>query len=536
MKNLSLSILLIFSLLQLYSQNAGDILKKFPAPNKYCTGLTYDGKYLWTVDRRADSIYALNLNGKIIKSMPAPGYFCMGMTYDGKYLWISDKDFITTNYEIYSGKIYKINPKTGKILKILFTPGDSPMDLAWDGKYLWIADASDKKIYCLDTADATIITSFPSPWVSPTGMTWDGKYLWIADNTSNKIYRVDPSTGRVIMIINAPGEYPWGMTWLNNTLISTDYQNDSIYFQNIFTDKPYRRMHKIKEKIDFTSDIINYGPGTLNILNQYIAIPKSLPNQDIEKIKFNPQPNDIAKDKWGQKIAIFSTKNVPPNTRVIKTMTVYASIYEVYYNIYPEQVGTKKDIPKQIKEKYLQDEDKYKINSPIIQSAVKEAIGNEQNLYWIARDIFDYVREKLHYERSGGWDIAPTVLRRGSGSCSEYSFVYIAMCRAAGIPARFAGSVVMRAERSNYDYVFHRWVEIYLPPYGWIPVDPSGGDRKYPAAQAEFFGHLYPHYLITTQGAGNSEFLGWDYNSSIKINANNKVSLRTETIADWDIQ
>ena len=28
----------------------GEIIKKLKAPNRHCTGLTYDGKYLWVAD------------------------------------------------------------------------------------------------------------------------------------------------------------------------------------------------------------------------------------------------------------------------------------------------------------------------------------------------------------------------------------------------------------------------------------------------------------------------------------------------------
>jgi len=139
------------------------------------------------------------------------------------------------------------------------------------------------------------------------------------------------------------------------------------------------------------------------------------------------------------------------------------------------------------------------------------------------------------YKRIGGWDVAPTVLQRGSGSCSEYAFVYIAMCRAAGLPARYVGSVVTRGEDACFDFVYHRWVEVYLPGTGWIPVDPSGGDQESPREQAMFFGHLDNRFLITTESGGGSEYLKWDYNTSENWQADGRVQLRLEMIADWDV-
>ena len=113
------------------------------------------------------------------------------------------------------------------------------------------------------------------------------------------------------------------------------------------------------------------------------------------------------------------------------------------------------EIPADISNLYLADNEKYMISSPVIQNAAREAVGDEKNAYWIARKIFNYIIDKMYYEMAGGWNTAPTVLSRGNGSCSEYSFVYISMCRAAGLPARYVGSVVVRGDAASKDNYWH---------------------------------------------------------------------------------
>jgi transglutaminase-like putative cysteine protease len=139
----------------------------------------------------------------------------------------------------------------------------------------------------------------------------------------------------------------------------------------------------------------------------------------------------------------------------------------------------------------------------------------------------------MYYEMVGGWNTAPTVIERGNGSCSEYTFAFISMCRSVGIPARYVGSLVIRGDEASLDDVYHRWVEIYLPNYGWVPIDPEGGDEKLPRDQANAIGHLSPRLLITTQSGGGSETMEWTYNSNDSWVTEPKTYVVSDHFADW---
>jgi transglutaminase-like putative cysteine protease/sugar lactone lactonase YvrE len=529
-------LIIIFSFIpQVLFGTTGDILNQFAAPGARSTGMAYDGSYLWVADWKSDSLYQVDpVNGDIVHRIVSPGYFSTGLTWDGQYLWVADIHFTNTGTESYSGKIYQVCSETGKIMRMIEAPSADLRGLTWDGEYLWMSDKGTDMITQISPDDGTTINEFRAPSGNPQGLTWDGQFLWVADRSRDEIYRVHPESGIVVMIISSPGPFPRGLTWMQNTLCNTDYQTDQIYQIKIFDDDPFTRTNQRIATVEITHDIINFGPGTLNLLDTYFAIPQNRSSQEILNIAYSSDPSRTTTDKWNQPIAHFSTQFLKPGEKTVNIMTVQAKIYEIMYHIFPEKVGSLKDIPKKIYNKYLQDGSKYRIHDPFIQKSAKEAVGDEKNPYWIARNIFDYLRYKLHYERVGGWNIAPTVLRRGSGSCSEYTFVYIAMCRAAGVPARYVGSVVVRGDDASLDYVYHRWVEVYLPNYGWIPVDPSGGDRDWARDQTLYFGHLANRFLITTEGGGGSEYLDWQYNTCEKWTADGPVQLRVETIAEWE--
>jgi len=192
------------------------------------------------------------------------------------------------------------------------------------------------------------------------------------------------------------------------------------------------------------------------------------------------------------------------------------------------------DIPADIREKYTVDGSRYRINSPYMQETVKKIVGEEKNPYWIARRVFDFVIDHLKYEMVGGWDVPEVVLKRGSGSCSEYTFTFVALCRAAGLPARYEGSIVVRGDDASIDEAFHRWAQVYLPEYGWVPVDASRGDAKSPADQARGFGELSNRFLITTQGGGDSEYLNWGYNCFAKYKTTGHCKVEEDHFGFWE--
>ena len=504
----------------------GDTQSAFACPGHFPTGLTFDGKYLWNADRQTDSLYQIDpKSGKVIKTLNAPGYQIADLAYDGHMLWVLD---------IEEGLIYRLDPKSGINEKTISAPCERPRGMTYDGEYLWLSDIAGDELLQISTEDGTTIKSFKAPAGNIEGLAFDGSYLWAADRSADKIYLVEPEFGDVIFFFEAPGKFARGLAFGNKLLWNCDYQSDSIYSLKIHDDQILSRRDEKHQKLQYIEQVRNYGPGELLDLEIYMAIPHSRDNQDIiGEISYTPQPDEFRSDKWGQQVAVWKYDRLAAGEAVEPQMTVEAKLYAITYYVYPEQVGSLADIPADIKQKYLSDDSKFGMSDEFIQMAVLQAVGPETNPYWMARNIYTYIMDNMFYELAGGWNIAPTVLKRGSGSCSEYSFVFIAMCRTAGIPARYVGSVAVRGDDASTDDVFHRWCEIYLPGVGWFPVDPSGGDQESPQAQAAYFGSLANRFLITTEGGGGSEFLEWSYNSNEIWKSRGKVKVHSEHFGEW---
>jgi transglutaminase-like putative cysteine protease len=535
MRNFILISVLIVFCMPVFSYT-GETVKKFPSPGNFPTGLCHDGTSLWVADRKLNKILKLNPeNGKQTGFIPSPAYWPTGITWDGEHLWCVDIKGGIPLAENYNGIAYKLHPENGNIMHQINLPCKKPQGITWDGEYLWVSDDASNRIIQLSPGDGTTIKSFPAPSSHPMGITFDGTYLWLSDRGTDEIYMLSPETGDVLLIADAPGKHTRGMAWDGKFLWNVDWQDKTVYQLIREDEEKMRRSDPRTSLVKITHRTTNFGPGKVLSLDVHFALGNDRDNQEINgEPQFTQRPTGFPEDYWGQKTANYNFENLKSGDSREITMTNKVKLWDIRYFIFPDKVGSLADIPSDIKALYLVDHEKYQINNPIIQKGVKEAVGDEKNPYKIARKIYKYVMDNMYYEMSGGWNNAPAVLERGNGSCSEYTFVYIAMCRAAGLPARYVGSVVVRGDDTSIDDVYHRWAEIYLPNYGWIPADPSGGDQDSPRNQANYFGHLANRFFITTQSGGGSETMEWTYNTNEFYTTEPKTHVVVEHFADWE--
>ncbi len=522
-----LSLFILLTAIQALAR-VGDILKTLQTPGPMPTGLAYDGQHLWLADSHTDKIYKLNpANGQVLSSFESPGFHPQGLAWDGTHLWHVDA------VEKY---LYRIDPATGIAVKVLESNAANPRDIAWDGKDIWMIDHKSDAVLRVSPVDGMMIQTFPSPAAEPTGITFDGKYLWIADRATDRIYLINPQDGLCLSSFRACGPFAYGLAWGNHTLWSVDYENKEIYQIEVFSKDIMTRWDKKELQLQFVKEFRNYGPGTVKTLDIYLPVPENRDNQFLYgQVAFEPQATGIITDNWEQKISHFHYDNLKSGAVVKPGWQVKADVYAIEYFIYPDKVGSLDDIPADIKEKYLVDGDKYQINDPFIKELAKKIAREEKNPYWIARRVFEYLTENLSYNLKpvGGWNPAPTVLKRGTASCSEYSYSMIALCRALGVAVRYVGAVSLRGDDAGVDDVFHRWTEVYLPPYGWIPFDANKGDQPNQGAKVLGIGNVDNRYIITTENGGGDEYLWFGYNYGFKWTSEGKCRVAEESYGIW---
>ena len=259
---------------------------------------------------------------------------------------------------------------------------------------------------------------------------------------------------------------------------------------------------------EFTFD--NHGPGKVLNLDVYVAIPETRSNQRISGLTFSA-PFTATVDEYGQPLAHFRFPLLEPGERATVGWQGDVEIEARTYAIDPAQVTGLDTIPPDVIDTYVGRQlDRYSLDSRTIQNAARLAAGGATNPYWIARNVHDYVARRLSYDNDGSWDDAETVFIQRRGSCTEYAILYISLLRANGVPARYVAGTRQRDDGRYVDTLFHRWNEIYLPPYGWVPVDVLHDDSLSGPRDA-YFGAISDERFVTTMSGGGSEYLGWNY-------------------------
>jgi transglutaminase-like putative cysteine protease len=94
-----------------------------------------------------------------------------------------------------------------------------------------------------------------------------------------------------------------------------------------------------------------------------------------------------------------------------------------------------------------------------------------------SRAVYDWVVENTYRDPSVkgcGLGIVEQMLIKRGGKCVDISSVYIALARAAGVPAREVFGIRL-GKKSEQEITndYHCWAEFFLPGTGWIPVDPA---------------------------------------------------------------
>lgn len=107
------------------------------------------------------------------------------------------------------------------------------------------------------------------------------------------------------------------------------------------------------------------------------------------------------------------------------------------------------------------------VDHPAIVALARRLRGREALVDDVVRRLLDWVHDSVAKEPAVALPSAAATLRSRAGDVHEHAQLFVALARAAGIPARTVSGLLLRDGRFHH----HAWAEVMLQE--WIAVDPT---------------------------------------------------------------
>ncbi len=135
------------------------------------------------------------------------------------------------------------------------------------------------------------------------------------------------------------------------------------------------------------------------------------------------------------------------------------------------RVDNPQPLSEQEQKQYTRSTPQYQSDQKPILDLARKLVGDEKDSLAKARRIEAWVYRTLRKSYADNADTALAVLETKAGDCTEHSLLFVALCRAAGIPAREVGGLAY-SPGSKPMFGWHAWAEIH-DGHQWVSVDPT---------------------------------------------------------------
>ena len=266
---------------------------------------------------------------------------------------------------------------------------------------------------------------------------------------------------------------------------------------------------------------------------------KDIVNQRITELESSPKFNALINDPDGNRIGIFYFSNVRAGEVKDIEISYKAEVDWQDININPAKFPNdySQDAPDLTR--YLKREENIDISDELIQNTAKAIVGDIKNPYLKGKAIYDFIVANIKYENTedfSGLQRCKETLIQKRGNCADITKLYIALARASGIPTRQVCGLVFTPNVSptkSVEKIGHAWVEIYLPVYGWVPVDPTFGISRrdkyycfnYKAHIREFYGQVISRNPGSLYSGSSIQVRSYSQISGVPVNKEAKIEI-----------
>ncbi|MDJ0947896.1 MAG: transglutaminase family protein [Alphaproteobacteria bacterium] len=100
----------------------------------------------------------------------------------------------------------------------------------------------------------------------------------------------------------------------------------------------------------------------------------------------------------------------------------------------------------------------------------KDRLDGLHSLMLAVPDSVEYREGETHVHTT-----AAEAMKDGFGVCQDHAHIFIAVCKALGVPARYISGYLWTGQGSEAHSASHAWAEALVPDLGWVSFDPANG-------------------------------------------------------------
>ena len=270
----------------------------------------------------------------------------------------------------------------------------------------------------------------------------------------------------------------------------------AVSFYLLFDTPRYERWAVTHYNISYFVTVENIGISPATHIPLTVALLDTQePYQTLISRDVYPAPQKTYTDAAGNKFAYYEIDTLGPGGNFTVRVDAVFDSENADYNILKESVRTD-----ELERKYTLPSKFVESNNPLIKARAQE-LANGSYVIDTLWNTYSFIVDEIEYEQQPGEFGAVWVLENREGGSAELANLFVALSRANDIPARRVsgwGAHLSTNETLKSVQFAHGWAEIYLPDYGWIPVDPTFGKTH----KFDNFAKSDDDHIVLTRGEG----------------------------------
>lgn len=247
---------------------------------------------------------------------------------------------------------------------------------------------------------------------------------------------------------------------------------------------------------------LNYYLDNNNVTSQIrtITLPPDNNYQQVVLEKLNPEPENVIVDEDGNFKALYRLK---PRQKLDAVAEGFVEVFhKPFRNIYKPLKNSDKNL-------YTQPQRYWETDNAFIKDKASE-LKEPQKIYDFVVNFLSYSQDRLQEPKIERKGAASAYATPNDSICMEFTDLFIAIARAAGIPTReVTGFAYTQNERLrplslalDKGDILHAWPEYWDTKLGWVQIDPTWGSTS---GGLDFFNKLdFNHITFTQRGKSST--------------------------------